>query len=255
MKMCKHITVIILSTLLLTACDKDNLTEFLNIAEAGFILPANESEPGDDTFSSFPFGENITLYYGMGERQNFQEGVIAGDTILFNYPVLLSRDYPGRLQAKYVRKRITPPRIYSGPEILADTLYVDSDDPATIDIAYRENRYLIQLLFKHSNALVDLTLLENDRNITGKIRKVNITMVNGDGQQRECSGTGCRVIVPAGYTPTEALIILNDSVQVPVKKITDLVFERNKRYPVEIKFSPDSTQLIVENTFKVEDWN
>jgi hypothetical protein len=219
--------------LLLLSCDKENLVE---IAEAGFSLSL--ANPEAHTFPSFPIaeGEKIKLYYGRDPLlPSFQEGLLLGDTLLFNYPVVLRADNPGRLILTYVQEPQDPE---PGTLMLSDSLYSDSRDSSTLQIAYVDKRYAVKLFFKHSHALADFEVWENEPVDPDKQVKVYAIVDDTAGNRQTYSGKGTQVILPAGSTLKGVLIVANDGQVTPLEFATTLTFESDKRYPIHLL--PDS---------------
>jgi hypothetical protein len=195
--------------------------------------------------------DKITIYYGDIHQTSFQQGSIIGDSLVFNYPVLLKVGNPGRVRATYVHEIY--PAVIPGAETLPDSLFVDSEDPSTIHISYSEDAYHITLHFKHCNALADFTLIEDEtKDVTPLTEKVFVLACENNGTEKMYVETNSKVILPAGSQLKYATLFLKGGKEVRIKNNTPVVFERNKRYSIRV--SLDTKQMVIEPEEGIEDW-
>ncbi|MDR0429020.1 MAG: hypothetical protein LBH58_00890 [Tannerellaceae bacterium] len=237
---------------LTVSCGKETPLEVGDFAEARFTLSVEFPQ----TRTGIPLPDNmeqdrITVYYGDIGQTSFQQGSLIGDTLVFNYPVLLKVGNPGRLRATYVCE--TYPPVVPGAETLTDSLYVDSEDPSTLQIAYAGDTYNIVLNFKHCNALADITFAgKNADDLAGRISKVFVLTSTGNTEKMFVDSLS-KVILPAGCLLKYIIIFFNDGRELKVKNETTILFERNKRYPIRI--SLDTNELSINPEEGIDNWN
>jgi hypothetical protein len=246
------IAVVVVFVVFTTSCGKDSSLESGDFAEANFSLSVEFPKTRTSISVSAIEQDKITIYYGDIHQTSFQQGSIMGDSLVFNYPVLLKVGNPGKLRATYVHE--TYPTAVPGAETLSDSLFVDSEDPSTIQISYSEDVYNITLNFKHCNALVDFTLWEGEtKEVTSSLDKLFVLAYNdADDTEKIYVDTNSKVIVPAGCVLKYVTLFLTDGKEVQVKNNSPIVFERNKRYSIRI--STDSKQLSIEPEEGIENW-
>jgi hypothetical protein len=238
---------------LTVSCGKDSPLESGDFAEANFLLSVEFPKTRTGIPVSAIEQEKITIYYGDIHQTSFQQGSIMGDSLVFNYPVLLKVGNPGRLRATYVHETYLAATVLPGVETLSDSLFVDSDAPSTLHISYNEDVYTIMLNFKHCNALADFTLWESKaKEVTPLIDKLFVLTSNDDGTEKMYMDTNSKVILPAGCVLKYVTLFLTDGKEVQIKNNTPVVFERNKRYSIRI--SMDSKQLSIEPEEGFENW-
>lgn len=245
------IATTIFIAILTISCGKDSPLESGDFAEASFSLSIKLPQ----TRAGIPVTnieqDRITIYYGDIGQTSFQQGTIIDDSLIFNYPVLLKVGNPGKLRAIYANEIY--PTIIPGAETLSDSLFVDSEDPSTLQISYNDDKYNITLNFKHCNALADFILLDdNEKEITQLIDKIFVlTSVN------ECEKmyveTNPKVIIPAGCSLKYVTIFLKDGKEIQFKNNTNIIFERNKRYSIQISLG--SKKLIIDPEEGTDNWN
>ncbi|MDH6305003.1 hypothetical protein M2459_001740 [Parabacteroides sp. PF5-5] len=248
----KQIFLVIVGFLLLTvSCNDDDLLGHGDFAEACFSLSVElpQLKTGDSIYSFN--SERITVYYGDVLQTSFQQAKLQGDSLMFNYPVLLKVGDPGRLRGIYVDETFFP-RIEDA-ETLADTLYVDSDDPSTINIDYVEDKYKVKLLFKHCNALVDLKVFaKGNKEVTDQIDRITVLVDKEEGNGLKYADKGSKIILPDACILKKIALHLKNGKDVIVENTANFLLKRNKRYPMQISLSP--LQLLVETEDGIEDW-
>jgi hypothetical protein len=255
MRKIEPLVVIILSGMILTAsCGKDNPLESGDFAEATFLLSIELPKAKTDMPVSGMERNRITVYYGDVRQTSFQQGRIRGDSLVFTYPVLLRVGNPGRLRATHVFETC-PAVLIPGAETLSDTLFVDSEDPATIQASYGENKYTVALHFKHAGALADFTLWEEDgeQDVTFLAEKIAVLARDRDGAEKIYVETGSKVIVPADCLIKYCTIFLSDGKEVQITNNTPLLLGRNKRYAIRILL--DSKTMRIEPEEGSENWD
>jgi hypothetical protein len=244
--------VVVIFVVLTASCGKDSPLESGDFAEANFLLSVEFPKTRTGIPVSAIEQEKITIYYGDIHQTSFQQGSITGDSLVFNYPVLLKVGNPGRLRATYVYET-WPTAVLPGVETLSDSLFADSDVPSTLHISYSEDVYTITLNFKHCNALADFTLWEGEaKEVTPLLDKIFVLASNDDGTEKMYMDTNSKVILPAGCVLKYVTLFLTDGKEVRIKNNTPVVFERNKRYSIRI--STDSKQLSIEPEEGIENW-
>jgi hypothetical protein len=225
-----------------------------DFAEASFTLSIELPKTRTDIPVSGIEQDKITVYYGDIHQTSFQQGSLIGDSLVFNYPVLLQVGNPGRLRAIYVHE--TNPTVIPGTETLVDSLFVDSEDPSTIQIAYSDDQYHITLHFKHCNALADFTLLEGEtKDVTPLTEKIFVLAYENNGVEnveKMYVETNSKVILPAGSILKYATLFLKDGKEVRIKNDTPVVFERNRRYSIRV--SLDTKKMLIEPEEGSENW-
>ncbi|MDR3140740.1 MAG: hypothetical protein LBU37_03310 [Tannerellaceae bacterium] len=237
--------------ILITSCGKDSSLESGDFAEAGFTLSIELPKTRTGIPVSGIEQDKITVYYGDIHQTSFQQGSIIGDSLVFNYPVLLKVGNPGRLRATYVHE-IYPAAI-PGAETLSDSLFVDSDDPSTIHISYSGDEYHIMLHFKHCNALADFTLLEGEtKDVTPLTERIFVLACENGGMEKMYVETNSKVILPAGSILKYVTLFLKGGKEVQIKNNTPVVFERNKRYSIRV--SLDTKKMVIEPEEGIENW-
>lgn len=237
--------------ILTVSCGKDSPLESGDFAEATLSLSVEFPQTKTGIPVSAIEHDRITVYYGDVTQTSFQQGRIIGDSLIFNYPILLKVGNPGRLRATYVNDAYSP--IVPGAKTLVDSLYVDSEDPSTINISYDEDKYSITLNFKHCNALADFTLLnEKAENITRQIEKIFVLTSQNDSTEQIYAEASPKVIVPGGCLLKHIIIFLQGGKEIKVKNNSNIVFERNKRYPIHISLNPKELNINPEEG--IDDW-
>lgn len=237
---------------LTNSCSKDSPLESGDFAEASFSLSVEFPQTKIGIPISGIEQDRITIYYGDINQTSFQQGHIIGDSLTFNYPVLLKVGNPGRIRATYVDE--THVSTIPGTETLADTLYVDSEDPSTLSIAYADDKYNITLNFKHRNALADFAIPDDKEiNPTQQIERIFIQTTLSDGTEKTFVDTSSKVILPAGSTLNYCIIFLKNGKEIKAKNNTDIVFEQNKRYPIQITIHPE--RMSINPIEGIDNWN
>ncbi|MDR1200036.1 MAG: hypothetical protein LBL58_00195 [Tannerellaceae bacterium] len=245
------IVIVIFFVILITSCGKDSPLESGDLAEANFLLSIELPKTRTGIPVSDIEQDKVIIYYGDIHQTSFQQGSIVGDSLIFNYPILLKVGNPGRLRATYVHESY--PTVIPGAETLSDSLFVDSEDPSTIQISYSEDEYTITLNFKHCHALADFILPEGEtKEVTSLIDKIFVLVCENNGTEKMYVETSSKVIVPAGCLLKYVTLFLTDGKEFQIKNDTPILFERNRRY--SIRLSPDLKRMTIEPEEGSENW-
>ncbi|MDR2388277.1 MAG: hypothetical protein LBD89_00620 [Tannerellaceae bacterium] len=243
--------IFLLLLLVFVSCGKDE--DYY--VEAGFTLSVTDPEttvlpPMFETKMTLPAspaeGAVFRLYYGDPVNPSFRDGVVRGNALIFDLPVFLSTQNPGRLVAKHLSG-------FFSSNFIEDSLYADSDDPSTVQLTYANNRYQVELRFKHTNAFAVVTAEADGKTVSEEIERLGLRLQIGNEEQEVVASQGEReMILLANSTLKGVHITFKTGRSVYLESLSDVFFESNKRYAIHASLATDT--VLVTEPGQVEDW-